>query len=100
MALNKWSTVFAETVGFVFVYNKSSGIHPPQTLFLTPCQENNSEGVAGIIQYFLVFTFWIKSIVDFDNKVFNLLKMFNLCMDTKFCWFVMFAKDRIIIIIA
>lgn len=33
-AQNKRSTVFAETVGFVFVYNKGSGIHLPQTFFI------------------------------------------------------------------
>lgn len=33
-AQNKWSTVFAETLGFVFVYNKGSGIHRPQAFFI------------------------------------------------------------------
>lgn len=71
MAQNKWSSVFAETVGFVFVYNKGGGIHRPQTFFIDSmsaehfcgCNVNYSEFKHAFV--FELFMFWIKSIVDF-----------------------------------
>ncbi len=53
-AQNKWSTVFAETLGFVFVYNKGSGIHRPQAFFIDFPSAKNSEAVTLIILSLIV----------------------------------------------